>query len=192
MSTHGRKPFLAGFICGLIFILLVGFILVAIGAFDFSASNKPGVIENKLTPWAFERSMARRAPKQNNPFVNDSTALSVGMAHYKENCLVCHGVPGSEPSELSMGLNPSAPPLDDKGIQQLSDGQMFWIIQNGVRWSGMPAFGMTHKDEEIWKIVSFVRHLPQLTPEEKGKLIPKTEEDHHHEAASNANHSPAD
>jgi mono/diheme cytochrome c family protein len=83
-----------------------------------------------------------------------------------------------------MGLNPSAPSLDEPDIQQLSDGQMFWIIQNGVRWSGMPAFGMTCKDDEIWKIVSFVRHLPQLTPEEKGKLTPETEQGHHHEGES--------
>src|SRR4051794_2079271 len=145
MSTHGRKPFLTGIVCGLVLLLLVGFILIATGAFDFSASSKPGIIENKLAPWAFERSMARRAPKQSNPFANDPAAPAVGMAHYKENCIVCHGAPGSEARELSMGLNPSAPSLEEKDIQQLSDGQMFWIIKNGVRWSGMPSFGMTHK-----------------------------------------------
>ncbi|EEF60524.1 c-type cytochrome [Pedosphaera parvula] len=176
---RNRREFLIGFVCGLAAVFLIGLVLIVTGAFDFSASSKPGVIENKLAPYAFERSMVRRAPKQNNPFTNEPSALAVGMAHYKENCIICHGAPGSEPVELAMGLNPSAPSLQEPDIQQISDGQMFWIIKNGVRWSGMPAFGMTHNDTEIWKIVSFVRHLPQLTPEEKGNLNREPEHDHH-------------
>ena len=57
-------------------------------------------------------------------------------------------------------------------MQKRTDGELFWIVQNGIRMTGMPAFGPTHKDEEIWKIVAFLRHLPALTPEEEKALSP--------------------
>jgi mono/diheme cytochrome c family protein len=55
-------------------------------------------------------------------------------------------------------------------VQKRTDGELFWVVQNGIRMTGMPAFGPTHKDEEIWKIVAFLRHLPALTPEEEKAL----------------------
>jgi mono/diheme cytochrome c family protein len=67
----------------------------------------------------------------------------------------------------------------------MGDGELFWTIRQGVRMTGMPAFAPTHSDEEIWKIVTFIRHLPHLTPEEKEKLRSVTEEEaHHHEESS--------
>ena len=64
-------------------------------------------------------------------------------------------------------------------IQKRSDGELFWILQNGIRMTGMPAFGPTHKDEELWKMVAFLRHLPELSDEEQKALRPGGQEDHH-------------
>ncbi len=93
--------------------------------------------------------------------------LRGGLAHYKGMCVGCHGAPGVDPSEAGEGLNPPASDLTLGRVQKRTDGELFWLIQNGVRMTGMPAFGPTHKDEEIWKIVAFLRHLPALTPEEE-------------------------
>jgi mono/diheme cytochrome c family protein len=100
---------------------------------------------------------------------------------------MCHGAPGVEESEFGQGLNPPAPDLTLPVIQKMSDGELFWIVSNGIRMTGMPAFSPTHKPEEVWKIVSFVRHLPELTDEEQKALGAGTDEKAHHgEAGSEA------
>jgi mono/diheme cytochrome c family protein len=72
---------------------------------------------------------------------------------------------------LAKGLNPSAPELQSSDTQAMSDGELFWTVKHGIRMTGMPAFAPTHTDAQIWKIVAFVRHLPNLTPEETAELI---------------------
>jgi mono/diheme cytochrome c family protein len=104
------------------------------------------------------------------------------MAHYKEMCVFCHGAPGVDASEAGEGLNPPAPDLTLAKIQKRSDGELFWILQNGIRMTGMPGFGPTHKDEELWKIVAFLRHLPELTPDEEKALKAHAEADAEHRA----------
>ena len=98
---------------------------------------------------------------------------------------MCHGAPDVDAAELSKGLNPRAPKtLADS---DLSDGKLFWIVKHGIRMTPMPAFGPTHSDEEIWKIVAFVRHLSKLTPQERDSLRAATsEEEHHHGVETNA------
>jgi mono/diheme cytochrome c family protein len=85
-------------------------------------------------------------------------------------CVTCHGAPGVDASEAGEGLNPAAPDLSTGKVQKRSDGELFWLVQGGIRMTGMPAFGPTHNDEEIWKIVAFVRRLPALSPEEQQEL----------------------
>lgn len=164
------KKFLAGFICGIIAVLLAVFAILALGVIDFGASHEAGAVEKAVAPWALGRSLARHAPKQSNPFAHDASVLADGLSHYREHCVTCHGAPGVSSEEFSMGLNPPAPALDAKEVQRLSDGELFWIVKNGIRWSGMPGFGEAHSDTDIWKIISFVRHLPQLTSAEKEEL----------------------
>ena len=88
-------------------------------------------------------------------------------------CVTCHGAPGVDASEAGEGLNPPAPDLTTGKVQKRTDGELFWLVQSGIRMTGMPAFGPTHKDEEIWKIVAFLRRLPALSPDEAREL--KTE-----------------
>ena len=75
------------------------------------------------------------------------------------------------------GLNPGPPPLEIEKVQKRTEAELFWIIKNGIRMTGMPAFGLNHSDEEIGDIVRFVRHLPKLTDEEKAQLQKASEGD---------------
>jgi len=174
------KRYLSGLVTGVVLCVVVPLFVLAMGWFNVAARAKPGLIERSLAPWAVDRSMSRRAPKTANPVAGAADALSTGLDHYHENCVMCHGAPGIEGSEVSKGLNPKAPHLDDT---DLSDGELFWTIKNGVRMTGMPAFGPTHTDDEIWKIVAFVRHLSKLTPSERQALQPSPEEEEHHHGA---------
>jgi mono/diheme cytochrome c family protein len=161
---------MAGVIAGLLLLGLAAAVVVLSGLFNVSAIAPPSAIEKRLAEVALDRSVARRAPKGPNPFAASPGGLQGGIAHYKEMCVFCHGAPGVDASEAGEGLNPPAPDLSLAKVQKRTDGELFWILQNGIRMTGMPAFGPTHKDEEIWKIVAFLRHLPKLTPEEEKAL----------------------
>lgn len=166
----------------IVVVLLVAIIVAATGSITVGADIKPGLIERTLAPWARDRAVERHAPKTRNPYASDPAAIAVGMDHYRENCLMCHGAPGIPATEIAKGLNPPPPSLGSEE-SDTPDGELFWVTKHGIRLTSMPAFGPTHTDEEIWKIVAFVRHLPDLTPEEKTVLVEATEgEENHHEA----------
>ena len=128
------------------------------------------------------RSIRRHAPAIANPVASTPEVLREGLSHYKENCVTCHGAPGVTPGEIGKGLNPPPPDLTIERVQARTDGELFWIVSQGIRWTGMPAFAPTHREEEIWRIVAFLRHLPKLTEEERAALKAETEEEeeHHH------------
>jgi mono/diheme cytochrome c family protein len=170
---------LLSFGAGILFTLLVPILILATGAIDMGADAKSGLIERTLAPWGRDRSVAKRAPNEKNPFAGDSAAIATSLDHYRENCVMCHGAPGVASAELSKGINPPAPVLG-KQESDMPDGELFWIIKHGIRMTAMPAFGPTHTDEEIWKLAAFIRHLPDLTAQERDSLGAATGETAHH------------
>jgi len=167
------------FVTGILVPLVVPIILLAMGAINMGADVKPGLIERTIAPWALDRSVGKRAPTGTNPYAGDSAAIATGLDHYRENCVMCHGAPDVEAADLSKGIHPSAPSLGKEN--DTSDGEFFWVVKHGIRMTAMPAFGPTHTDEEIWKLVAFIRHLPDLTTQEQDSLRAETgeETDHH-------------
>jgi cytochrome c len=98
---------------------------------------------------------------------NAGPPRSCGAAdHFAEHCSVCHGADGRGRSTIGGKMYPPVPDLGSEAVQQYSDGALFAIIRNGVRWTGMPAFRSSDSDEEIWKLVSFIRRVPTLTAED--------------------------
>ncbi|SRR6266567_2383784 len=173
---------LLGILLGILLTIGAAFLIAATGSFNVSAKEGAGKFERKVAAFTLQRSVSRRAPKEKNPFAESPEAVKRGLAHYKENCVMCHGAPGVEESEAGMGLNPSAPDLTLPAIQKMSDGELYWIVANGIRMTGMPAFSLTHKKEAIWHLVTFVRHLPQISADEQKVLkAGSEEEEHHHE-----------
>jgi len=174
------------FAAGILVTFLVPIIVLATGAINIGADVKPGLIERTLAPWGRDRSVAKRAPKEKSPYAGDPAAIATGFDHYRANCVICHGSPDVAGAELSKGINPPAPALGKEG-DDTPDGELFWVIKHGIRMTAMPAFGPTHTDEEIWKIVAFIHHLPDLTAREQDSLRAVTgEEAHHHTAETNA------
>jgi mono/diheme cytochrome c family protein len=170
VDAGATMKFLSGMLFGSAVLLAGGAAIAWAGLFNTAATMPPGELERRIAGFALDRSVARRAPKTGNPLKPDPEVLRGGLAHYKEMCVSCHGAPGVDASEVGDGLNPPAPDLTLGRVQKRTDGELFWLVQNGVRMTGMPAFGPTHKDEEIWKIVAFVRRLPALSPQEQRAL----------------------
>jgi len=179
-----RKRDAGMFAAGVLTAVLVPLVVLAFGWTSFAASESPSGLERALAPWARERSIARHAGTLPAPLPTDAAALATGLDHYRENCVACHGAPGVPGAELSKGLNPPAPSLDQPRTQRRSDSILYWIVKNGIRMTGMPAFGPTHDDAELLKIVALVRHLPNLTETEAQQLRAATKQQaHHHDRA---------
>ena len=121
-----------------------------------------------ITEWVLSTTMenaVRRQAKDVDPpgFLEDEARIRAGAVAYDEMCATCHGVPGAEPGVIAQGLNPQPPELAEVA-EEWSPGELFWITQHGVRMTGMPAFGPTHDDDELWEVVALVRRLPHLSP----------------------------
>jgi mono/diheme cytochrome c family protein len=101
-----------------------------------------------------------------NPFAPTAEVLNAARIHFADHCATCHGNDGSGKTEIGQNLYPKAPDMRQPETQHLTDGQMYYIIHNGVRLTGMPAWGDPDKDDDSWKLVLFIRHLPQMKLEE--------------------------
>ena len=150
-------------------VLCAGIALTA-GLVDFSAAKTPGRLEERIATFALNRSIARHAPKVSNPLARSPAAVAAGLALFRTHCIDCHGAPGVDPTEGGASLNPPAPGLTLPRVQARSDGELKWIVSNGIRMTGMPAFGASRSEQEVWQLVAALRQLPQLSPEERQRL----------------------
>ena len=157
------------------FLLLLGFAVVVcgIGFLYFintgvSAKEQPGRIEEFLANRARNIAIARRARSLTNPVKESAEVIADGRAHFADHCAVCHANDGSGQTAIGQGLWPKAPDMRQGRTQNLTDGELFWIIENGIRFTGMPAWSTGTQDGEqaSWNLVHFIRRLPKLTPEE--------------------------
>jgi mono/diheme cytochrome c family protein len=142
-------------------------IVLAAGVVDFSASAPPGRLEQTFARFALDRSIAHHATGQANPLAGSPGARRAGLVLFRDHCIYCHGAPGVDPAEEGASLNPVAPGLTLPRVQRRSDSELQWILEHGIRMTGMPTFGPTRSKEEIWQLVAALRALPKLTAEER-------------------------
>ena len=136
----------------------------------FSAREKPSWIETVLARNAGLNAAPAGAKELKNPQPVTEASTAESREHFVEHCSVCHGSTGRGDTLYGRNLYPKVPDLTQADSQQLTDGELFYIISNGVRFTGMPAFGVEDSPEPIWGLVSFIRRLPKLTPEEIKQL----------------------
>jgi mono/diheme cytochrome c family protein len=169
--------FFAGVIITICVIIIVGIIIIYSGWFDVSASQNPSGFEKWLLGTTMDNSVEKRAMDIKAPDLKSIDMIKDGFAHYDEMCVQCHGAPGTSESELSKGLNPSAPDLSESA-KDMSPEEIFWVTKNGIKMTGMPAWGKTHSDDKIWAMVAFIEKLPGMTSAQYDSLKAhsKTEE----------------
>jgi mono/diheme cytochrome c family protein len=163
----------------------VGYQLFTTG---FSAKTEPHALEVIMARQI--RHLAIPIQKRNtpNPIPLSAEVLKEGRTHFADHCAVCHANDGSGQTPIGKNVYPKAPDLRLTDTQSLSDGELFWVIHNGIRFTAMPAWGSSdaEKDVDSWKLVHFIRHLPQLGQDELDEmktLNPKTEKERVEEAA---------
>lgn len=156
-------------------------VLAGLGAVGYVRSTglrgqpRPGEIETRVARSLRSFAIPADARARTMPANTSPDSLRLGMEHYAKYCALCHannGAGGKTP--LGNGLYPKPPDLRAAPTQQLTDGELFYIIDNGVRFTGMPAFGTGEStpagDKQLWELVQFVRHLPSLTADELGEM----------------------
>lgn len=153
-------------------ILFAGFGIwfVASGRYDVAADQSPAKWEEALFGAIKDRSVAHRASQIAVPDLGGAAQLQMGYEAFRVHCVTCHGAPGLAPDPMAMGLHPMPPGLDFPRVQDASDAELFWIVKNGLKHTGMPSFSMSLSEEQIWGVVAFLRRLPQLDPDQFGRF----------------------
>ncbi len=143
--------------------LLFGYFAVARG---FSARGEPSRVEEFLARNLRSLAIPSEAKAAANPYPFTDQKLPAAQDHWVAHCSLCHALDGSGDSTVGKNMYPKPPDMRASLTQDLSDGEMYYIISNGIRFTGMPAWGGEDSAEDMWDLVSFIRRLPQLSPEE--------------------------
>jgi mono/diheme cytochrome c family protein len=133
-----------------------------------SARDEPTGVERVVARRLRHLAVPRHQRDAANPVPLSEQVLASARAHFADHCASCHGNDGKGRTKMGQGLYPKAPDMTGPETQGLSDGELFFIIENGVRLTGMPAWAEQgpHDATETWELVHFIRHLPALTADE--------------------------
>lgn len=170
------------------FLVLLGLVVAGgiIGAIairrGFSAREQPTALEAFVARTARKMATPTSMKNAHNPFIATPEVLSEAGAHFADHCATCHANNGSGQTTIGQNLYPKPPDMRQRQTQELTDGEIYSIIHNGIRLTGMPAWGEPDPkaDQDSWKLVLFIRHLPKLTAEEEKEmeaLNPKSPEE---------------
>ncbi|MBI4888671.1 MAG: cytochrome c [Acidobacteria bacterium] len=177
-------------------LVLVGLLVVA-GAVavgyvmnaGLSARAQPGSVETYVAGTIRNLTVARRARGLRNPVAPAPAVVAAGRAHFADHCASCHGNDGGGDTEMGRNLFPKAPDMRLAATQNLTDGELFWVIENGIRFTGMPGWstGTAEGEEASWHLVHFIRHLPDISEAEIAEmeaLNPRSPEETRQEIAA--------
>ena len=137
-------------------------IVLAFLAFGCSAHKKPSSVETALANVAKDLVIPMETEKLKNPLSSDPQTVSQGQQIYEQSCTICHGNDGHGQTTLGQGMYPPAMDLTSPHVQHWDDSEMFWIVQNGVRMTGMASWKGAISPDDTWKLVIFIHHLQQL------------------------------
>jgi mono/diheme cytochrome c family protein len=158
------------------FVIALVIVLVVLGAgvigyvvsTGLSARSQPGALETRVARAVRALAVPREVKQRRNPVASSPEVVADGLSHFADHCATCHANDGSGNTEMGQGLFPKSPDMRQAATQSLTDGELFYIIENGVRFTGMPAWstGTEAGETASWHLVHFIRRLPQLTAEE--------------------------
>jgi mono/diheme cytochrome c family protein len=140
------------------------------GAYNIAADDPHWPVTYRLMQTARDRSIKAHAAGIAPPAdLGTEARVVAGTSHFSEHCSTCHSAPGVEAEDLAEGMYPK-PPVLTNVASRFTPGELFWILKNGIKMSGMPSWA-DHGDDELWNAVAFLEKLPGMTPEQYGKLV---------------------
>jgi cytochrome c553 len=173
---------IAGVAAAIVLAVIAGVAVVYSGAYYVGADQPHWSVTVWLLNEARIRSIRSHAAGITvPPGLDDRAKILVGVTHFAEHCVVCHGAPGVPPDDIGKGLYPRPPDLAG-AARFYTPSELFWIIKHGIKMSGMPAWA-DHSDEELWATVAFLEELTELSAQDYAKLVAESmaQGGHHHE-----------
>jgi thiosulfate dehydrogenase len=158
------RGFLVGLATGVVLVLLAEFFWIRFGLVNPRADIPEGALEMRVAMPALDASVDRRAPHLANPAEPTAANLMAGMKLYQTNCASCHGDVRQPDSMFADALYPRAPQFM-KDAPDMPEHQNFYIIEHGVRLSGMPAWGKILNQQQVWQLTTFLSHMDKLPPD---------------------------
>ena len=177
--------------------LIIAVATVAIGAIvyaysgihDVSARSPHSGVISWLLSTTSHASVERRSSDIEVPDLSDASLARAGIKDFDAMCVACHGAPGREPEAVGQGLNPPAPDLAESAAH-MNPAELFWVTKNGLKMTGMPAWGATHDDDALWPVVAFISTLADLDADGYQALLASAEGmGHHDEGNDEGSHS---
>jgi mono/diheme cytochrome c family protein len=171
------KGLLVGFISGLLVLPLLGFLYLRLGYAPVATSAPPLPLERYIAQTALHIRIDKEMPKS-LPSAPTEASFLAGARTYREQCAVCHGLPGQPQSAIAKGMFPPPPHLfEGHGVTDDPTGETYWKVRNGIRLTGMPGFQKSLSDEQIWQVSEFLARadkvpasvLKELTETQPGK-----------------------
>ncbi|HJU12730.1 MAG TPA: c-type cytochrome, partial [Candidatus Binataceae bacterium] len=142
---------------------------------QWNATTRPSAGESWVARYVLGKWVRANARDEHNPISPTADNLRDGEHEYDERCAVCHGLDGNAQNGVRGDFYPPIPRLS-RGAKFLTDGQVYFIVSNGIRMSAMPGFGTRHSPDELWKIILWVRHLPDLSPQERASIQARSQQ----------------
>lgn len=162
--------FLAGLIIGVLLLPIIAFLYIRLGYAPVATSSPPLPLERTVTSMALQARISREAPKA-SPIQPTEPNLLAGAKIYRENCAVCHGMPGQDKTAIAKGMFPVPPQLfHGKGVADDPVGETFWKVSNGIRLTGMPAFHGSLSDDQLWQVSQLLANADKLPQSAKDVL----------------------
>lgn len=156
------KGFVLGFIVALVLVAIGSYAYFAFGYAPVATSSKPMPFETMLARRGLRAAIGAAANKP-SPVEATEPNLRSGAAVYRQDCAICHGLPGEAETHVSHGMFPKPPQLfRGKGVTDDPVGETFWKVQNGIRLTGMPAFQRSLSDEQMWQVSQLLAHSHDL------------------------------
>lgn len=158
------RKFLLGFLAGVVLILLAVFLWIRLGFLNPQADIPEDALEKNVAMPSLDASVDRRAPEIKNPLQATDDNLTAGMKIYQMNCASCHGDIRQPNGIFAEALYPRAPQFV-QNAPDMPENQNFYIIEHGVRLSGMPAWKQILNDQQVWQVTTFLSHMDKLPPD---------------------------
>jgi thiosulfate dehydrogenase len=156
------RGFILGVVATLVVLALAVYVAVEAGLVPANADAKPPHIERWMAKTSLHAALAREASKAPDPLPLNDQNLIAGIKLYAANCAVCHGAADAKPSNVARGLYQKPPQLAKDGVEDDPDGVTYWKVAHGIRLTGMPAFGQSLSDGQIWQLTLFLKHMDGL------------------------------
>jgi mono/diheme cytochrome c family protein len=177
--TRDIRLLLTGAIAGLAILIVLTALFAASGLYDVAADAPHLETTKTFIAAVRERSIENRLGDVSVPPLTDAHRIADGAADYDAMCTACHLAPGKAENEMRPGMNPKPPVLWH--FKHGDPREQFWVIKHGVKMTGMPAWGVTHSDEEIWNMVAFLQKLPSLSPAQYRAIVASGGDHHDHD-----------